>query len=251
MAALRPFLPGAEAWRLFMCSCWEITSFQILSAVWRCRWQRPAPTSSRSFRLAGDCLRPVPASRRSVPPSAGPSPALPGASGGSSSSAIEVSRCGAARRLLHWRCWTRKTSADNGMPTAGLFPWFLPRGHPHGTVAANPQRGSILIFHRLRLRVSPSFGLCCRCGGLWLKGPPKESGESLACRRSKSCSRPLIRVSSPSAPFHQPVTGHFVEFLFLCPKFFIPWQLHLPPIRQAVKKVITSRPPRLPPGGSS
>ena len=90
------------------------------------------------------------------------------------------------------------------------------------------QRGSIRILHRLYLRGVTVFRPL-------LPGMAGFDRQVLQRVRRIPC-LPQIKILFPAtdtgflaggrAPFHQPVTGHLVKFLFLCSKFFIPWQLH-------------------------
>ena len=90
------------------------------------------------------------------------------------------------------------------------------------------QRGSIRILHRLRLwDVTVFRPLLPGMAGF---------GRKVLQRVRRIPCLPQIKILLPAAdtgfltgsgaPFHQPVTGHLVKFLFLCSKFFIPWQLH-------------------------
>ena len=90
------------------------------------------------------------------------------------------------------------------------------------------QRGSIHVLHWLHLRGVTVFRPL-------LPGVAGFGRKVLQRVRRIPC-LPQIKILFPAtdtgflaggrAPFHQPITGHLVKFLFLCSKFFIPWQLH-------------------------
>ena len=212
-----------------MCSCWGNHLFSNFKAPFgiaggsvRLHLQPQFPSGRKIafglFQLPGGPFRLLPGLHQ----------LLPGASGGSSSSAncsFEVRGCSAAASLA---LLDSKTSADSGYAGCQAFPWFLPRSILMGLWPRILQRGSISFSTGSACGCLRLSAFAAGCGGLWLKGPPKSQENPLPAADQKSCSRPLIRVSSPEAAPRSTSPSRVIlwNFFFLCPKFFIPWQLH-------------------------